>query len=86
MDPTLVLGVIEESLELLNKIVPDQATKIARSILELRGKWDEEVSKGDNRDDAMLDCIRLQLSDIRELFSSAIKSAALKSVSQPTNN
>lgn len=74
-----VLGVIEEGLVLLNKLVPDHAVKIANKIKEFREKWDQEYAKKDARDDALLDCIELELRDIRELFSAAIIAAASKS-------
>jgi hypothetical protein len=79
MNVGMVLGVIEEGLELLNKLVPDQATKIANKIKSLRERWDHEISKGDKRDDAMLDCIELELRDICQLFSAAIKQASSSS-------
>lgn len=72
-----IVGVIEQSLILLNKLVPDQATKIANKIKDFREKWDHEISKGPNRDDALLDSIELELRDIRELYASAIASATL---------
>jgi hypothetical protein len=78
MNPEVILGVIENGLVLLNKLVPDQATKIASKIKSLRERWDNEISKGDKRDDALLDSIEYELRDIRELFSSAITSAASK--------
>lgn len=78
MNAELVLGVIEQSLELINKLVPDQATRIADKIKSLRERWDEEYSKGSKRDDAALDCLELELRDICELYSFAIKSANSK--------
>ena len=75
MNAELVLKVIEEGLVLLNKLVPDQSLKIANKIKSLRGRWDEEYSKTDKRDDAALDCIELELRDIFELYAIAIKSA-----------
>lgn len=74
-----VLEVISEALVLLNKVVPDQATRIANKIKDLRERWDVEHAKGELRDDALLDNIRLELRDIRELFSAAIKSAGAAS-------
>lgn len=71
-----VLGTIEQALILLNKLVPDQATKIANKIKSFREKWDDEISKGSRRDDALLDSIELELRDIRELYASALTSAA----------
>lgn len=76
--PNQILGVIEESLELLNKLVPEQSIKIANKIKDHREKWDVEYAKGQIRDDNMLDLIDIELRDIRELFSGAIKAAASK--------
>lgn len=73
-----ILGTIEQGLILLNKIVPDEATKIANKIKEHREKWDVEYAKGPVRDDNMLDLIDIELRDIRELFFGAIKIAASK--------
>lgn len=76
--PELLLGTIEQSLVLLNKLVPDEATRIANKIKSFREKWDVEYAKGEIRDDNLLDLIELELRDIRELFSGAIKAAASK--------
>lgn len=62
----------------MNKLVPDQATRISNKIKALREKWDEEYAKMDKRDDNMLALIDMELRDIRELFSSAIKAALSK--------
>lgn len=74
----LVLSIINEALPLIDKAVPDQATKIKNEILECRRQWDAEIAKGDKRDDAMLDSIELRVSDICELFIAAAKQAASK--------
>ncbi len=72
-----ILDVISEVLVLINKFVPDQSTEIANKILSLRQKWDTENAKSEaDRDDNMLDCIESELRDIRQLFSSAITTAA----------
>ena len=70
-----VLGVIEEGLVLLNKLVPDQATKIANKVLALRQRYDQEYAKKDLRDDALLHSFRVELRDIRELYRAASASA-----------
>lgn len=74
-----ILGVIEESLILVNKIVPDQAVRIQEKINKLRQNIREEYAKNENRDDLALDLYKLELRDIRELFSVAIKAANAKS-------
>lgn len=76
--PEAIIGIIEQGLVLLNKIVPDESSKIANRILSLRQRWDHEISKGADRNDALLDSIELELRDIRELYSAAIASAASK--------
>lgn len=72
----LILNIIAEGLPILDKLIPDEATKIRNKILDYRRAWDEEISNGDVRDDAALDNIELQLHDICELFSSSLKQAA----------
>lgn len=74
----LVLSIINETLPILDKLVPDQATKIRKEILQLRSDWDAEISKGSNRDDAYLDSLELRLRDVSQLFTSAIKQATPK--------
>lgn len=78
MDAAAIIGIIEQGLVLLNKIVPEQATIIANKIKDFREKWDDEASKKDKRIDADLDGIERELRDIRALFGSALESAALK--------
>lgn len=78
METTLILQTIEQSLVLLNKLVPDHATRISEKIKSFRERWDAEYAKGENRNDNMLDLLELELRDIRELFSDAIKAAASK--------
>lgn len=79
MNLELVLGVIEEGLTLLNKLVPDQALRIAKEIKSIRERWDSEISKGVNRDDAMLDCLESELRDLCQVYAAAIKQADSKS-------
>ena len=74
----LILGIVNEGLVLLNKLVPDEATKIAKKVLEYRRAYDAEMAKGELRDDARIDMLDRELRDIGELFSSALKSAASK--------
>ena len=78
MNPELILGVVEEGLVLLNKLVPDQAFKIQKEINEIRELWIHEYSKGHMRNDSMLDHLELRLSGLRQLFSVACKSAHTK--------
>ncbi len=73
----LVLSIINEALPILDKFVPDQATKIRNEILDLRKQWDAEISKGHKRDDAYLDSLELRIKDIGQLFTTAIKQASL---------
>jgi len=72
------LPLIKEVLSLLNKIVPDEATRIAQRVKALEDEWDAEYSKMEKRDDNTLDLIELELRNIRKLFSSAIESATSK--------
>lgn len=73
-----ILGIIEQGLVLLNKLVPEEASRIAAKIKDLRERWDDEISKGDKRNDALLDNLERELRDIRELYATAITSASLK--------
>lgn len=72
------LPIIKEVLTLLNKLVPDEAMRIARRIKALEDQWDAEFSKQDGRDDNALDLIESELRDIRELFSHAVTAASSK--------
>lgn len=78
MSAEVILGVIEQGLVLLNKLVPDESMRIANKIKSLRQRWDHEISKGHKRDDALLDSIERELLDIRELYATAIESASSK--------
>lgn len=77
----LVLGIIEESLVLVNKLVPEESTRIKNRVLNLRREWDEEIAKGHLRDDARLVMLERELRDIGQLFLTTIKSANTKSQS-----
>lgn len=72
------LPIIKEVLTLLNKLVPDEAMRIAKRIKALEEAWDAEFSLQDKRDDNQLDLIESELRDIRELFSHALSAAASK--------
>lgn len=72
------LPIIKEVLTLLNKLVPDEAMRIAKRIKALEDQWDAEFSKQDGRDDNALDLIESELRDIRELFSHAVTAASSK--------
>lgn len=78
MNPELILGVVEEGLVLINKLVPDHAIRIQNEINEIRELWIHEYSKGHLRNDSMLDHLELRLSGLRQLFSLACKSADSK--------
>lgn len=75
MNPELIVSIIEQSLVLLNKLVPDQAMKIQREINEIRELWINEYSKNSDRNDSKLDHLELRLAGLRSLFALAIKSA-----------
>lgn len=72
------LPIIKEVLTLLNKLVPDEAMRIAKRIKALEEEWDAEFSLQDKRDDNQLDLIESELRDIRELFSHALSAASSK--------
>jgi hypothetical protein len=68
----LILQIIEGSLTLINKITPDEATRIKNRILDYRRAWDAEFAKGENRDDARLAELDRELRDIGQLFLATI--------------
>lgn len=70
-----IISIINEALPLIDKLVPDEATRIKNKILSLKERWDAEYSKGSQRNDNNLDLIERELCDIGELFTNAIKSA-----------
>jgi len=74
----LILGIIEESLVLVNKLVPSEASRIKNKVLSLRKDWDEEISKGDQRSDANLDRIERELRDLVSIYLATLKQAAPK--------
>jgi hypothetical protein len=75
----LILSIIKEGLPILDKLIPDEATKIRNLILDYERKWDAEISKGEHRDDALLDMYTRELLDIGRLFSAALGQATFKS-------
>jgi hypothetical protein len=74
----LILTIISESLPIIDKALPDQATKIRNEILELRKQWDAEISKGSSRNDAFLDSLELRIGDICQLYIAAAQQTASK--------
>lgn len=76
MDVGLVLKLLDGGIELLNKFVPSEATRIQNKINDFKKEWDEEMSKGHLRDDANLDRLERELRYIGELFLAAIKGAS----------
>lgn len=78
MNPELILGVVEEGLVLINKLVPDQAMRLQTEINEIRELWLHEYSKGNLRNDSMLDHLELRLAGLRQLFAIACQSANAK--------
>lgn len=78
MNPELILGIVEEGLVLINKLVPDHAMRIQKEINEIRELWYHEYAKGNNRNDSMLDHLELRLSGLRSLFALACQSADSK--------
>lgn len=73
-----ILTIISEALPLIDKVVPDEATKIRNKVLDLRRRWDDEISKGSERNDNALDHIQSELLDLGRLFSDTLKQASSK--------
>lgn len=59
-----------EALRLWNH---EKATEFQDKVYNLLKRYDNEVSKGHLRDDALVDCIRIELRDICELYGSQLK-------------
>jgi hypothetical protein len=78
MNPELILGIVEEGLVLINKLVPDQAMRIQKEINEIRELWIHEYSKVSQRNDSMLDHLELRLAGLRSLFALACHAADSK--------
>ena len=73
-----ILTIISEALPLIDKVVPDQASKIRNKVIDLRKRWDDEISKGTKRDDNRLDHIERELFDLSQLFADTLKQASSK--------
>lgn len=73
-----ILNIISGALPLIDKLVPDEATKIKNKVIELRKRWDDEYAKGEKRDDNALDHIESELCELGELFTYAVKKSHTK--------
>lgn len=69
--PLLLLSIMSEGLKFMNVF---QATRLNDQIMELRRKFDEELAKGSNRDDAALDGYERELCELGHLFLAGLKS------------
>jgi len=69
----LLLSIVNEGLKFLNE---REARAIQERVLKLREAWNEELSKGTQRDDALLDMYERELLDIGELFFASFKQAS----------
>lgn len=69
----LLLRILDQSLTLTNKLVPDEVTRIKKRMIAYRSAWDAEMAKTD-RDNAELDRLDRELRDICELFLTASQS------------
>ena len=57
----------------------ERRTKYQDKVFDLKGRYDEEMAKGDLRDDALIYSLRRELRDICELYGAELKG------SSPTN-
>lgn len=71
-------SVVELLLEIGKYLNHEKATELQEKVLDLQRRWDEEVSKGDSMDDALLYTIERELWDICKVYSSSLKGQAAK--------
>lgn len=69
----MILSILSEGLKFINGA---RAQEIGNRVIELREQFNEELSKGADRDDARLDMLERELFDLGNVFLSAVKSAA----------
>lgn len=74
----LILGIINEGLPILDKLIPDEASKIRSRVSTYLKEWDEEMAKGPLMDDSKLGALNRELLDIGSLYAGALKQAASK--------
>lgn len=66
-------SVVELLVEVGKYINHSKATELQEKVLDLKRRWDEEISKGDDVDDALLYSIERELWDICEVYRSELK-------------
>ena len=74
----LILSIIKEGLPIVDKLVPDEASKIRARVSAYLKEWDEEMAKGPLMDDSKLGALNRELLDIGNLYAGALKQAATK--------
>ncbi len=57
----------------------EQANRYADRLFELQRNYEQELAKGNQRDDALIFSIRSELFDLCNVYSAAIKGQATKS-------
>ena len=72
-----LLKVLEAGLQLWNT---KQSRKYQESIMDLKKRRDDELNKGDEMDHAYLDKLERDIMFLSNLFSTEIKSEALKNL------
>lgn len=71
----LILSIVSEGLKFLNE---SRAQELQERIIKLREAFNEQLSKGTMRDDALVDMYERELLDLGHLFLASLKSASSK--------
>jgi hypothetical protein len=69
--PLLLLSIMSEGLKFMNVF---QATRLSERISDLKEKFNAELAKGPDRDDAALDSYERELCELGQLFLATLKS------------
>lgn len=74
-----IIGSLLSLLTEVGKIVNfEKQTSVQERIRELRAIYDNEISKGTLRDDALIYSVRIELRDICELYCALLKGQTTK--------
>lgn len=74
-----IVGSLLNLLTEIGKFVNfEKQNSVQNRILELRAIYDNEISKGTLRDDALIYSIRIELRDICELYCAVLKGQTSK--------
>ncbi len=74
----LIVPIVELLVQVGRFVNAERATALQEKVLKLRRMYDEEVAKGENRDDAFVDSIVFELCDLCEVYRSELERQAPK--------